>query len=99
MPLDPIAAAPVVPRPDQHAGGVTGPAAPGFTDALVRGLEQVSGLERAADALVTDVASGGDTQIHEVMVATTQASIGMDLLVQVRDRALDAYHEIMRLQV
>ena len=75
------------------------PAGPGFADALTTGLEQVSGLEHRADALIEDVATGGDTQIHEVMVATTESALAVDMLVQVRDRALEAYHEIMRMQL
>jgi flagellar hook-basal body complex protein FliE len=88
--------------------GISGPAgpggtdqapAPGFGDALGRTLQQVSDLEHHADALVQDVATGGPTKVHEVMVATTEAALAVDLVVQVRDRALEAYHEIMRLQL
>jgi flagellar hook-basal body complex protein FliE len=89
-PLGPLGAAP--------AAAAAAPA-PGFGAALQRGLEQVSGLEHHADALVTDVATGGETKIQDVMVATTQSGLAVDLLVQVRDRALEAYHEIMRLQL
>jgi flagellar hook-basal body complex protein FliE len=34
-----------------------------------------------------------------VMAATSQASLATDLLVQVRDKALESYHEVMRLQL
>ena len=71
----------------------------GFAGALQNGLQQVSDLEHHADALIEDVAVGGPTQIHEVMAATTQSALAVDLLVQVRDRALDAYQEIMRMQI
>ncbi len=81
------------------AGGAQGAAAPGFSDALGRGLQQVSDLEHDADALIEDVATGGPTKIHEVMAATNQASLATDLLVQVRDRALESYHEVMRMQL
>ena len=90
--LPPVGAAPVAP-------GVEGPATPGFGEALGRGLQQVSDLEHSADALIEDVATGGPTKIHEVMAATSQASLATDMLVQVRDRALESYHEIMRMQL
>jgi flagellar hook-basal body complex protein FliE len=77
----------------------SGATAPGFDNALQQGLEQVSGLEQTADSLTKSVATGGPTQIHELMVATTKAQLGVDLLVQVRNRAVEAYQEIMRLQV
>lgn len=87
------------------AAGVTRPTPPianpgeGFAGALQNGLQQVSDLEHRADALIEDVAVGGPTQIHEVMAATTQSALAVDLLVQVRDRALNAYQEIMRMQI
>ncbi|MFA9430934.1 flagellar hook-basal body complex protein FliE [Egicoccus sp. AB-alg2] len=91
---------PIQPLPPTPAAGATGAtAAPGFAEALGNGLQQVSAMEHRADALVEDVASGGSTRIHEVMAATSQAGLAVDMLVQVRDRALEAYHEVMRLQV
>lgn len=98
VPIPPTgAAAPIAPL-----GGPTGSApaaAPGFGDALGRGLQQVSSAEHRVDALATDIATGGTASVHELMVATTEASLATDLLVQVRDRALEAYHEVMRLQL
>ncbi|GGI06687.1 flagellar hook-basal body complex protein FliE [Egicoccus halophilus] len=89
--------APALPTP--ISGLEAGTPAPGFGEALGRGLQQVSALEHTADALVEDVASGGSTRIHEVMAATSQAGLAVDMLVQVRDRALEAYQEVMRIQV
>ena len=101
MAIPPIGGpAPLPPLPP--VGGATagkGAAAPGFGEALGKGLQQVSSLEHRADALVEDVATGGPTKIHEVMAATSQAGLAVDLLVQVRDRALEAYQEVMRMQV
>ena len=82
--------------------GVAGPEvapAPGFADALGQGLQQVSDLEHSADAMIEDVATGGPTKVHDMMVATSEAALAVDLLVQVRDRGLEAYQEIMRLQL
>jgi flagellar hook-basal body complex protein FliE len=84
------------------AGAVTRPAAApaaGFGDALKAGLQEVSNLEHSADALSQSLASGGPTQIQDVMIATTKASLGVDVLTQVRNRAVEAYQEIMRMQV
>ncbi|HEY8339144.1 MAG TPA: flagellar hook-basal body complex protein FliE [Egibacteraceae bacterium] len=74
-------------------------AAPGFADALRNGLQQVSSLERSADTVAETLASGGDAEIHDLMTATSKAQLSVDLLVQVRNRAVEAYQEIMRLQV
>jgi flagellar hook-basal body complex protein FliE len=80
-------------------GASAAPSAPGFGDALGRGLQQVSGAEHRADALMQDVATGGTASVHDLMIATTEAGLATDVLVQVRDKALEAYHEIMRMQV
>ncbi len=76
-----------------------GPAPAGFADAIKKGLEQVSGLEGNVDAVTQDLATGGPSQIHDLMIATTKAQVGVDMLVQVRNRAVEAYQEVMRLQV
>lgn len=94
-PITPIA----LPQQPGPLTGAAGSPAPGFTDALANGLQQVSGLEHQADAMIQDVATGGPTKIHEVMVANAQSSLAIDLLVQVRDRGLEAYQEIMRMQL
>ena len=75
--------------------------APGgdFGRALGATLQNVSNLEHTVDAMVEDVATGGPTKVHDVMIATSEAGLALDLVVQVRDRALEAYQEIMRLQL
>ena len=80
-------------RPTTTAGGS------GFAQMVQDGLEGVSELEFAADAAVQDLASGGPTRLEDVMIATTQAQLGIELLARVRDRALEAYQEVMRLPV
>lgn len=96
-------AIPAIQPPEQvvQAARPTPPAvdSQGFASALEQGLQQVSDLEHQADALIQDVATGGPTKVHEVMVANSQSALAVDLLVQVRDRGLEAYQEIMRLQL
>ena len=68
-----------------------------FAGMVSDGLQSVSQAEHTANAAIQDLATGGDTRIEDVMVATTQAQLGLELLSRVRDRALDAYTEIMRM--
>jgi flagellar hook-basal body complex protein FliE len=75
------------------------PADKGFAAAFQRGLAEVSAMEHRADAVAMDVATGGESQVHDLMVATSQSQISMDLLLAVRNRAVEAYQEIMRLPV
>lgn len=98
-PIPPIGAFPAITPP----GPATAPAPAtggGFADAIGRNLQEVSSAEHRVDAMLTDLATGGGTtSVHELMIATTEASLATDALVAVRDRALEAYHEIMRLQL
>ncbi len=74
-------------------------AADGFTDKIAGAMQSVSDSIAQADANVQDVAAGGDTPIHEMMVAQTKAQLNTELLVQMRNKAVEAYQEIMRMQV
>ena len=86
--------APQAARPVQ-----TQPSGAGFGDALTKSLESVSQLEHQADKAATSFATGENTAVHEVMAATTKSKLAVDALVAVRNRAVEAYQEIMRLQV
>jgi flagellar hook-basal body complex protein FliE len=77
----------------------TARAADGFGDTIASALEAVSESEFAADAIAESVATGGDATVQQLMVSMTKAQLNVDLLVQVRNRAVEAYQEIMRMQV
>jgi len=70
-----------------------------FGNSIASALEAVSEAEFSANALAEDVAMGGETTVQQLMVAMTKASLSVDLLVQVRNRAVEAYQEIMRMQI
>ena len=53
---------------------------------------------RSGDALKAFVA-GEITDLHQVMVASKEAGVAMDLLIEVRNRVMESYQEIMRIQV
>jgi flagellar hook-basal body complex protein FliE len=60
--------------------------------------ETVQNLEKA-DQAIFDANTGGPTDLHDVMIAMEKADISLRLAVQVRNKAVDAYQEIMRMQV
>jgi flagellar hook-basal body complex protein FliE len=81
-------------------GGATGSSGSGsFANLVKQGLEQVSKAELKADSLLNTMASGGNVQPHEVMIATSQASLAVEMTVAVRDKAVEAYREIMNMQL
>ena len=73
--------------------------ASGFGDAIAKAVESVGQAERQADTIAQDIAIGGESSVSDLLVATTKASLGVDLLVQMRNKAVEAYQEIMRMQI
>lgn len=72
---------------------------PGFNEVLKNAIKEVSGLEKDADDAVQELVSGGETNIHEAMIALQKADISFKVLMEVRDKILSAYKEVMRMQV
>ncbi len=83
------------------AGAATNPvgAASAFTQALTDAVGSLSGLQGTADAATAGVAMNNGLDIHQAMIAMEQASMGMRLAVQVRDKAVEAYQTLMNMQM
>lgn len=75
------------------------PAGEGFTETLKKAVDQVNESQVAADRAVDKLQTGESRNLHEVMISLEKADISMRLLTQVRNRVIDAYQEIMRMQV
>jgi flagellar hook-basal body complex protein FliE len=59
-------------------------------------LEEVNGRQQQADLAIRQSLTG-DKDLHEVMLALEQASLGLKLLVQMRNKMLQAYEELSRM--
>jgi flagellar hook-basal body complex protein FliE len=70
-----------------------------FLDSLGDALGDLNTQLNTADASMASFASGGSADLHTVMLELQQASIGLKTGIAVRDKLLEAYQEIMRLQV
>jgi flagellar hook-basal body complex protein FliE len=71
-----------------------------FADALKSSLAQVSGAQNKADELGQRFAMGDDTvSLSDTMIAMQKSSISFQATVQVRNKLVSAYHEIMNMQV
>jgi len=62
-------------------------------------LDGLNDAAVAADRAVTDVAVGADTDLHDVTLAVELESLAFDLAVQIRNRLVDAYQEVFRMQI
>ncbi|WP_298439841.1 flagellar hook-basal body complex protein FliE [Geobacter sp.] len=62
-------------------------------------VNKVNDLQMKADGAVQNLATGESRGLHEVMIAMEKSSISFQFLTQVRNKAVDAYNEMMRMQV
>lgn len=90
---------PSIPTITELSGPARQQDAPGFGESLKSLINEVSGAEASADKLAANVAAGDVNDLHNAMIAMRRASMAMELTVQIRNRVLDAYQEIMRMQV
>ncbi|RMF79912.1 MAG: flagellar hook-basal body complex protein FliE [Nitrospirae bacterium] len=72
---------------------------PGFAEVLEESLEQVSRLEHDAQAAAERLVSGKGGEIHEVMIRMKEAQVAFEMVLAVRNKAIEAYQEVMRMQV
>lgn len=70
-----------------------------FGSLLMDALKQVSGTQAEARQMQNDLMAGQPVEFHDLMIAMEKASVGMQLTVQVRNKLLEAYQEISRMQV
>jgi flagellar hook-basal body complex protein FliE len=70
-----------------------------FSNILGRFVEEVNGKQMAAADLVANLQSGGDVSLHQAVIAMEEASVSFQLMVEVRNKLLEAYQELMRMQV
>ena len=71
----------------------------GFGDMLKTMVNKVNDAQMAGDQATSNLQSGDAKHLHEVMIAVEEADISLRMLVQMRNKALTAYDEIMRMQI
>ena len=77
-----------------------GPSKVSFSDALKNSLEQVSNSQKTAEDLGNRFAMGDDSvSLSDTMIAMQKSTIAFQATVQVRNKLVSAYHEIMNMQV
>jgi flagellar hook-basal body complex protein FliE len=70
-----------------------------FGDLLSEKIQQVDHLQASADQASSDFATGKSRNLHETILAMEMADTSLRLLVTVRNKALEAYQEIMRMPI
>jgi flagellar hook-basal body complex protein FliE len=70
-----------------------------FATLLQQSLERVDGLQHEADAAARAFALGQAPSVHDTMIAMEKADLSLRLTTKVRNKVVEAYQEIMRMQV
>ena len=70
-----------------------------FSTVLKDSIEKVNKLQTESDQAIQGLAKGDTGNIHETMIAIEKANLSFNLMVQVRNKLVAAYKEIMRTQV
>ncbi|MBN1670908.1 MAG: flagellar hook-basal body complex protein FliE [Kiritimatiellae bacterium] len=69
-----------------------------FKDVLKGLIDQVDSLQKEADASIEGLITGETTNIHDVVVKLEEAGIAFDLMMQVRNKLLEAYQSVVKMQ-
>jgi flagellar hook-basal body complex protein FliE len=80
------------------AGQASAPRA-SFADTLRSALQEVNSLQTRRDEVAGGLVAGTVQEPHDVMVATEEAQLAFELMLEVRNRLLESYQEVMRMQV
>jgi flagellar hook-basal body complex protein FliE len=81
------------------AAGAAGTAKPDFGSMVASGLEKLQSAQATSDNLAVKATTGDLTDVHDYMIAANEASVATQLTVAVRNKAVEAFTEIMRMQM
>lgn len=86
---------------EMQSQGMSAPAADGktFSDLMSKSIEKVNEYQHEANRAIHELVAGRSKNIHETMLTLERADTSLKLMTQVRNKILDAYREIMRMQV
>ena len=86
-----------IPNPKAEAAGETGQKS--FADTLKDAVQNVNSLQKEADVKAQQLAVGKTHDVADVMITAEKADIALKLMVSVRNKIIEAYQDIMKMQV
>ena len=70
-----------------------------FADQLLQAVQEVDNLQTNREEMVEGMVSGQVSEVHDVMIAAQESQLAFELLLEVRNKLLESYQEIMRMTV
>jgi flagellar hook-basal body complex protein FliE len=96
--IEPVTALGALP-PSLEFAPATPPPATDFASWLAQQVDDVNTKVSQADMQVRQLAVGENTNLHQVMISLEKAHLSLELVVQVRNKVLEAYQNMMQMQV
>lgn len=88
-----------IPATSQNAAPVKlPPGQPSFQDMFNGFLKDVNEMQHKADQSVQKMMAGEIKDVHQVMLAVGEAKVAFNLLLEIRNKTMDAYQEILRMK-
>lgn len=69
-----------------------------FASSITGAIDELRGMQSQSDALKVAAVTGDLNDIHASMIASTRAAVTLELVAAVRNKGVDAFNEIMRMQ-
>lgn len=70
-----------------------------FADVLKRSMDDLTALEKDSASKTNDLLAGKLENVHDLMIALEKSKIGLSMAIEVRNKLIEGYKEIMRMQV
>jgi len=97
LPILPVSS---IALPEAIAPAAAGSSSPGaFQDVLTGAIQRVEALGTTATTQVQNFLSGEGGELHTAILASQRAELGFDMFLQVRNKVVGAYQEIMKMQM
>jgi flagellar hook-basal body complex protein FliE len=83
------------------AGGATGAQTVGgaaFGNVMTSSIDSLQGLQSTSDSLAVKAVTGSLENVHDYTIAASEAKVALELTAAVRNKAVEAFSEIMRMQ-
>jgi len=71
----------------------------GFAELLKNSIDDVNALQQQSSEMKSKLVTGEITDLHQVTIAAEKSSLAFQLSLQIRNKVIEAYQEIMRMQV
>ena len=71
----------------------------GFASVLVSSLEELQAKQSTSDGLAVQAATGDLRDVHDYMIAANEAKLATDMVVTIKNKAVEAFNEILRMPV